>query len=52
MYSWEPFGLNRDTRAALERRGHVFAEKPGNMGDAEGMMIDAEDGDEIGRIRP
>src|SRR5204862_3577711 len=36
---WEPMGINRDTRVALERKGHVFAEKPGNMGDAEGVMI-------------
>ena len=32
---FEPLGLNRDTRAALEKNGHVFAEKPENMGDAE-----------------
>jgi hypothetical protein len=31
----EPLDINRDTRAALERKGHVFAEKPGNMGDVE-----------------
>lgn len=41
---WEPWGLSRDTRAVLEQRGHHFAEKPGSMGDAHGIMIDAAQG--------
>jgi gamma-glutamyltranspeptidase / glutathione hydrolase len=49
---WEPIGLNRDTRAALEKRGHVFAEKPGHMGDAEGIMIDAKTGMRLGAADP
>lgn len=49
---FEPLGINRDTRAALERKGHVFAEKPGNMGDAEGVMIDAKTGIRLGASDP
>jgi gamma-glutamyltranspeptidase/glutathione hydrolase len=41
---WEPWGMSRDTRTALEQRGHHFAEKPGYMGDAHGIMIDAAQG--------
>ena len=37
-------GVNRDTRGALEKKGHVFAERAGNMGDAEGVMIDPKSG--------
>ncbi|MGA9767799.1 MAG: gamma-glutamyltransferase [Blastocatellia bacterium] len=49
---WEPFGLNRDTRAALEKRGHSLAEKPGYMGDAEGIMIDPQSNMRLGARDP
>ncbi|HSB09949.1 MAG TPA: gamma-glutamyltransferase [Blastocatellia bacterium] len=49
---FEPMGINRDTRVALERKGHVFAEKPGNMGDAEGVMIDPKTGTRMGASDP
>jgi gamma-glutamyltranspeptidase / glutathione hydrolase len=49
---FEPLGINRDTRAALERKGHVFSEKPGNMGDAEGVMIDPKTGMRLGASDP
>jgi gamma-glutamyltranspeptidase/glutathione hydrolase len=49
---FEPFGINRDTRSALEKKGHVFAEKPGNMGDAEGVMIDPKTGMRLGASDP
>jgi len=49
---FEPMGINRDTRAALEKMGHAFAEKPGNMGDAEGIMIDAKTGMRLGASDP
>ncbi|HKA22549.1 MAG TPA: gamma-glutamyltransferase [Blastocatellia bacterium] len=49
---FEPMGINRDTRAALERKGHSFAEKPGNMGDAEGIMIDPKSGMRLGASDP
>jgi len=49
---YEPFGLNRDTRAALEKRGHAFADKPGYMGDVEGVMIDPQSGIRLGASDP
>jgi gamma-glutamyltranspeptidase/glutathione hydrolase len=49
---WEPYGLNVDTRRALEKKGHVFAEKPGFMGDAEGIMIDAKTKMRLGASDP
>ena len=49
---FEPMGINRDTRAALERKGHSFAEKAGNMGDAEGIMIDPKNGMRLGASDP
>ena len=49
---FEPMGINRDTRAALEKKGHSFAEKPGNMGDAEGIMIDPKSGMRLGASDP
>ena len=49
---FEPMGVNRDTRAALERKGHTFAEKAGNMGDAEGIMIDPKNGMRLGASDP
>lgn len=48
---WEPRGVNPDTRAILESRGHVFHEKPEFMGDAETVMID-ESGDRLGSSDP
>jgi gamma-glutamyltranspeptidase / glutathione hydrolase len=48
----EPLGINRDTRAALEKKGHVFVEKQGNMGDAEGIMIDPKTGMRLGASDP
>ena len=45
---WEMFGLNADTRAILEKKGHVFAAKPGNIGDVEGIMIDEKTGMRLG----
>jgi gamma-glutamyltranspeptidase/glutathione hydrolase len=49
---WEPYGVNRDTRALLEQRGYVFAGKASNMGDAEGIMIEAETGMRLGASDP
>jgi gamma-glutamyltranspeptidase/glutathione hydrolase len=49
---WEPFGLNADTRAILERKGHVFAAKPGKIGDVEGVMIDQVTGMRLGASDP
>src|SRR6185295_14556006 len=49
---FDPMGINRDNREALESKGHVFAEKPGHMGDAEGVMIDAKTGMRLGASDP
>ena len=49
---WEPYGLNADTRKALEARGHQFADKPGYMGDAEGVMIEPQTGMRLGASDP
>ena len=49
---WEPYGLNKDTRAALEKRGQVFAEKPGYIGDAQGVMVEAKTGMRLGASDP
>ncbi|MCI0485307.1 MAG: gamma-glutamyltransferase [Blastocatellia bacterium] len=49
---WEPYGLNNDTRAALEKRGHVFAKRSSSMGDAEGIMIDPKSGMRLGASDP
>ena len=45
---WEPLGLNADTYAALEKKGHILARRPGYMGDAEGIMVDPETGIRLG----
>ena len=49
---WEPYGLNKDTRAALEKRGQVFADKAGYIGDAQGVMIEAKTGMRLGASDP
>jgi gamma-glutamyltranspeptidase/glutathione hydrolase len=49
---WEPLGLNADTRIILEKKGHVFAERPTHMGDAEGIMIEPKTGIRLGASDP
>lgn len=39
---WEKRGFSKETQMALEKRGHVFAEKPSFIGDAQGIMWDPE----------
>lgn len=39
---FEPFGLSPDSRKILESYGHKFAERPGNIASATGIMIDDE----------
>ena len=50
--AWEPFEFSRDTRDALEKMGHVFAEKPGEIGDAESVAVDAKNGERLGASDP
>jgi gamma-glutamyltranspeptidase/glutathione hydrolase len=50
--AWEPFEFSRDTSGALEKAGYVFAEKPGYLGDAEGIMVDPQSGARLGASDP
>ena len=52
LVQWEPYGLSPDVLKILKSRGHQFQEKPGNMGDAEGIMIDSETGIRLGAADP
>ena len=49
---WEPFGVSKETRAALEAKGHAFAARPQYMGDAEGILIDPATGARLGDSDP
>lgn len=56
---WEAFGINPDTRAALERKGHTFRALPGasrrspsDIGDAHGVLIDPATGMRMGASDP
>lgn len=54
---WEEFGISPDTRAALERMGHVFREKAGftdlgTIGDAHAISVDAKSGMRMGASDP
>ena len=46
---FEPYGMSPDTLNVLRSYGHKFAEKPGTIASATGIMIDA-DGFRIGAI--
>lgn len=55
--SWEPMGVNPDTRRLLEARGHKFREQPGYsdatyLGDVQGIMIDPRTGARLGASDP
>ncbi|HEX9162682.1 MAG TPA: gamma-glutamyltransferase [Thermoanaerobaculia bacterium] len=49
---WEPFEFNQDTHDALVRLGHAFREKPGELGDAQGVQIDRQTGVRMGASDP
>ena len=55
---WEEFGVNPDTRAALEKMGHHFRDiagmgrTPSDIGDAQGVMIDPKSGMRMGASDP
>ena len=56
---WEQFDLDADTRAALEARGHKFRplpgmdrHEPGEIGDAQGILIDPQSGMRMGGSDP
>jgi gamma-glutamyltranspeptidase/glutathione hydrolase len=48
--AFEEYGLSADTRRNLERMGHDFAEKPGNIASATGIMIEEKTGVRLGAI--
>jgi len=50
--AWEPDGLNKDTRAVLEKHGYAFSDRPGYLGDAEGIMIEPGTGMRLGASDP
>jgi gamma-glutamyltranspeptidase/glutathione hydrolase len=49
---WEPFGLSKDVRSALEAKGHVFKEKAATMGSCHAIKIDPKTGERQGGIDP
>lgn len=54
---WEALDLQADTRAALERMGHKFRDRPGfsdatEIGDAHGIMIDPQTRMRLGASDP
>jgi gamma-glutamyltranspeptidase/glutathione hydrolase len=50
---WESNGINPDTRAALEKMGHKFREKPlAHISDANIVMIDPKNGLRLGASDP
>jgi len=56
---WEEFDMDADTRAALEARGHKFRPlpgmdktEPGEIGDAQGILIDPVTGMRMGGSDP
>jgi gamma-glutamyltranspeptidase/glutathione hydrolase len=56
---WEEFGLSPDTREKLEHMGHVFRNlpgmnrtTPGELGDAQAVMIDPVNGMRLGAADP
>lgn len=48
--AFEQYGLSADTRRNLERIGHKFAEKSGNIASATGIMIEEKTGVRLGAI--
>jgi gamma-glutamyltranspeptidase/glutathione hydrolase len=49
---WEPFSIPREVRAALEAKGHKFADQPVYIGDAQVIAIDEKTGVRLGACDP
>ena len=45
---YEPLGLADDTKKALEARGHNFTDKPNDMSNAQGILIEEKTGVRLG----
>lgn len=52
VITYEPFGVVPDVMKRLSDMGHKFTEKPRNMGDAEGIMIEDKTGVRLGGSDP
>jgi gamma-glutamyltranspeptidase/glutathione hydrolase len=50
--TYEPFGLAPDVLTRLNSMGHKFIDKPRQMGDCEGVMIEDETGVRLGGRDP
>jgi gamma-glutamyltranspeptidase / glutathione hydrolase len=49
---FEPYGVSPDTRAALERMGHVFRAAPRSLGDVQAIMVEHGSGVRLGASDP
>jgi len=49
---WERYEFSKETLDALARMGHVFNDKPTDLGDAETVGIDPATGDRLGASDP
>ncbi|MFN8001727.1 MAG: gamma-glutamyltransferase [Acidobacteriota bacterium] len=50
--TYEPYGLSPDVLNRLKEMGHKFVDRPRNMGDAEGIMIEDKTGVRLGGRDP
>ena len=49
---WEPFGLPADLRAAMQSKGHVFANSGSRMGSCQAILVEASTGDRLVGVDP
>ena len=49
--SWEPYGLPSDLRAAMEAKGHTFAQNGARMGSCHAILVDTT-GDRLTGVDP
>lgn len=49
---YEPMGLNSELKLALEKRGHVFTQRPRRIGDAHVILFDEKQGVLLGAADP
>ncbi len=52
VITYEPYGLVPDVLKTLEAKGHKLTDKPRNMGDAEGILIEDKTGVRLGGSDP
>jgi gamma-glutamyltranspeptidase/glutathione hydrolase len=49
---WEPFGLPADLRAAMQSKGHLFANNGSRMGSCQAILVEAPTGDRLVGVDP